>query len=211
MSVYSITIRTFLLSHYKTGNKFNGYGLENGEYIHPNKIINKTFNKLFENMELNQYVDENFKKEFCKRFYNREIGFEVISQFLLALESCLNNECFYLFKYKNTLRELDIKKAMQNTDMTNSGKTHNDAQNLNINETTPEKRRQILYPNKSGVIEYANALAENHSQDETTFLNNSIGSSGSPIFDSLQRFSSYDDLQEKIFTILDKKLFMMIF
>ena len=162
------TIATFLKSRYRnpvTG-RLDGLALdENGDFLRYNTIIDQTYNELFKDMELVNGVSDNFKKEFCKHFYNREIGLETFARFQIALEEVLNNECFNLFKYLAEIRNKAIKDLNQSMNIDTVGNQKADGQALQIANTTPQERKEIVFTDRYGVIEYADNLVENHQKN----------------------------------------------
>lgn len=200
------TIATFLKSRYKnplTG-QLDGLAVdEEGEFLHYNTIIDQTYNELFKGMNLIPEVTENFKKEFCKHFYNREIGLETFARFQIALEETLNNECYNLFKYMKALRETSIEELNKSMNIDNTGNQRGDGQALQIMETRPQERKEVVFTEKYGVIEYANNLVENHQKNEADTKTNVTGWSGSSLADRLQNGASLVDLQFQIFQVCD--------
>ena len=207
------TIATFLKSRYR--NPVNGLldGLaldENGDFLHYNTIIDATYNELFKNMNLVKGVSDEFKKEFCKHFYNREIGLETFARFQIALEETLNNECFNLFKYLAEIREKSIKDLNQSMNIDTVGNQTGNGQALQIANTSPQERKEILFTPKYGTIEYADSLLENHQKNEADTKSNVSGWSGSSLAERLQNNAELVDIQFQIFNICDK-LFLQIF
>lgn len=200
------TIATFLKSRYKnplTG-QLDGLAVdEEGEFLHYNTIIDQTYNELFKDMNLIPEVTENFKKEFCKHFYNREIGLETFARFQIALEETLNNECYNLFKYMKALRETSIEELNKSMNIDTTGNQRGDGQALQIMETRPQERKEVVFTEKYGVIEYANNLVENHQKNEADSKTNVNGWTGSSLADRLQNGSSLVDLQFQIFQVCD--------
>lgn len=200
------TIATFLKSRYKnplTG-QLDGLAVdEEGEFLHYNTIIDQTYNELFKGMNLIPEVTENFKKEFCKHFYNREIGLETFARFQIALEETLNNECYNLFKYMKALRETSIEELNKSMNIDTTGNQRGDGQALQIMETRPQERKEVVFTEKYGVIEYANNLVENHQKNEADTKTNVTGWSGSSLADRLQNGASLVDLQFQIFQVCD--------
>lgn len=201
------TIATFLKSRYKnplTG-ELDGLAVdEDGEFIHYNVIIEQTYNELFKDMKLITEVTDNFKKEFCKHFYNREIGLETFARFQIALEEKLNNECYNLFKYMSALRDKSIDELNKSMNIDTVGNQTGNGQALQIVETRPQERKEILFTDKYGVIEYANNLVENHNKNEADTKSNVTGWSGSSLADRLQNGASLTDLQFQIFLVCDE-------
>ena len=200
------TIATFLKSRYKnplTG-QLDGLAVdEEGEFLHYNTIIDQTYNELFKGMNLIPEVTENFKKEFCKHFYNREIGLETFARFQIALEETLNNECYNLFKYMKALRETSIEELNKSMNIDTTGNQRGDGQALQIMETRPQERKEVVFTEKYGVIEYANNLVENHQKNEADTKSNVTGWTGSSLADRLQNGASLVDLQFQIFQVCD--------
>lgn len=200
------TIATFLKSRYKnplTG-QLDGLAVdEEGEFLHYNTIIDQTYNELFKGMNLIPEVTENFKKEFCKHFYNREIGLETFARFQIALEETLNNECYNLFKYMKALRETSIEELNKSMNIDTTGNQRGDGQALQIMETRPQERKEVVFTEKYGVIEYANNLVENHQKNEADTKTNVTGWSGSSLADRLQNGSNIPDIQFQIFQVCD--------
>lgn len=207
------TIATFLKSRYRnlvTG-KLDGLAVdENGGFLHYNTIIDDTYNELFKDMHLVDGVSENFKKEFCKHFYNREIGLETFARFQVALEDVLNNECFNLFKYLAEIRNKAIKELNQSMNIDTVGNQKADGQALQIANTTPQERKEILFTERYGVIEYADNLVENHQKNNADTKSNVSGWSGSSLAERLQNNAELKDIQFQIFNICDK-LFLQVF
>ena len=200
------TIASFLKSRYKnplTG-QLDGLAVdEEGEFLHYNTIIDQTYNELFKGMNLIPEVTENFKKEFCKHFYNREIGLETFARFQIALEETLNNECYNLFKYMKALRETSIEELNKSMNIDTTGNQRGDGQALQIMETRPQERKEVVFTEKYGVIEYANNLVENHQKNEADTKSNVTGWTGSSLADRLQNGASLVDLQFQIFQVCD--------
>lgn len=207
------TIATFLKSRYRNPvtEKLDGLALdENGDFLHYNTIIDDTYNELFKDMHLVEGVSENFKKEFCKHFYNREIGLETFARFQVALEDVLNNECFNLFKYLAEIRNKAIKELNQSMNIDTVGNQKADGQALQIANTTPQERKEILFTERYGVIEYADNLVENHQKNNADTKSNVSGWSGSSLAERLQNNAELKDIQFQIFNICDK-LFLQVF
>ena len=200
------TIASFLKSRYKnplTG-QLDGLAVdEEGEFLHYNTIIDQTYNELFKGMNLIPEVTENFKKEFCKHFYNREIGLETFARFQITLEETLNNECYNLFKYMKALRETSIEELNKSMNIDTTGNQRGDGQALQIMETRPQERKEVVFTEKYGVIEYANNLVENHQKNEADSKTNVNGWTGSSLADRLQNGASLVDLQFQIFQVCD--------
>ena len=200
------TIATFLKSRYKnplTG-QLDGLAVdEEGEFLHYNTIIDQTYNELFKGMNLIPEVTDNFKKEFCKHFYNREIGLETFARFQIALEETLNNECYNLFKYMASLREKSVEDLNKSMNIDTTGQQKGDGQALQIVETRPQERKEIVFTDKYGVIEYANNLVENHQKSEADTKTNVTGWSGSSLADRLQNGANIPDIQFQIFQVCD--------
>lgn len=200
------TIATFLKSRYKnplTG-QLDGLAVdEEGEFLHYNTIIDQTYNELFKGMNLIPEVTENFKKEFCKHFYNREIGLETFARFQISLEETLNNECYNLFKYMKALRETSIEELNKSMNIDTTGNQRGDGQALQIMETRPQERKEVVFTEKYGVIEYANNLVENHQKNEADTKTNVTGWSGSSLADRLQNGANIPDIQFQIFQVCD--------
>ena len=200
------TISTFLKSRYKNplSGQLDGLAVdENGEFMHYNVIIDQTYNELFKDMHLIPEVTENFKKEFCKHFYNREIGLETFARFQITLEETLNNECYNLFKYMKALRETSIEELNKSMNIDTTGNQRGDGQALQIMETRPQERKEVVFTEKYGVIEYANNLVENHQKNEADSKTNVNGWTGSSLADRLQNGASLVDLQFQIFQVCD--------
>ena len=200
------TIATFLKSRYKNplSGQLDGLAVdENGEFMHYNVIIDQTYNELFKDMHLIPEVTDNFKKEFCKHFYNREIGLETFARFQIALEETLNNECYNLFKYMKALRETSIEELNKSMNIDTTGNQRGDGQALQIMETRPQERKEVVFTEKYGVIEYANNLVENHQKNEADSKTNVNGWTGSSLADRLQNGASLVDLQFQIFQVCD--------
>lgn len=207
------TIATFLKSRYRNPvtDKLDGLALdEDGNFLHYNTIIDATYNELFKDMHLVDGVSENFKKEFCKHFYNREIGLETFARFQIALEEVLNNECFNLFKYLAEIRNKTIKELNQSMNIDTVGNQKADGQALQIANTTPQERKEILFTERYGVIEYADNLVENHQKNNADTKSNVSGWSGSSLAERLQNNAELKDIQFQIFNICDK-LFLQVF
>lgn len=207
------TIATFLKSRYRNPitDKLDGLALdENGDFLHYNTIIDDTYNELFKDMHLVDGISENFKKEFCKHFYNREIGLETFARFQVALEDVLNNECFNLFKYLTEIRNKAIKELNQSMNIDTVGNQKADGQALQIANTTPQERKEILFTERYGVIEYADNLVENHQKNNADTKSNVSGWSGSSLAERLQNNAELKDIQFQIFNICDK-LFLQVF
>ena len=205
-SSLTVTISSFLKSRYKnplTG-QLDGLAVdEDGEFIHYNVIIDQTYHEVFKGMHLIPEVTENFKKEFCKHFYNREIGLETFARFQIALEETLNNECYNLFKYMKALRETSIEELNKSMNIDTTGNQRGDGQALQIMETRPQERKEVVFTEKYGVIEYANNLVENHQKNEADSKTNVNGWTGSSLADRLQNGASLVDLQFQIFQVCD--------
>ena len=200
------TIATFLKSRYRNPltNQLDGLAVaDDGNFIHYNVIIDQTYNELFKGMHLLPEVTENFKKEFCKHFYNREIGLETFARFQIALEETLNNECYNLFKYMATLRETSVEELNKSMNIDTVGNQKGDGQALQIMETRPQERKEIVFTDKYGVIEYANSLVENHQKNEADTKSNVNGWTGSSLADRLQNGASLTDIQFQIFQVCD--------
>ena len=207
------TIATFLKSRYKNPvtDRLDGLALdEEGNFLHYNTIIDATYNELFKDMHLVDGVSENFKKEFCKHFYNREIGLETFARFQVALEDVLNNECFNLFKYLAEIRNKAIKELNQSMNIDTVGNQKADGQALQIANTTPQERKEIVFTERYGVIEYADNLVENHQKNNADTKSNVSGWSGSSLAERLQNNAELKDIQFQIFNICDK-LFLQVF
>lgn len=207
------TIATFLKSRYRnllTG-RLDGLALdEKGDFLHYNIIIDQTYNELFKDMHLLDGVSDNFKKEFCKHFYNREIGLETFARFQVALEDVLNNECFNLFKYLAEIRNKAINDLNKSMDIDTVGNQKADGQALQIANTTPQERKEIVFTERYGVIEYADNLVENHQKNNADSKTNVSGWSGSSLAERLQNNAELMDIQFQIFNICDK-LFLQVF
>lgn len=207
------TIATFLKSRYRNPvmGRLDGLAVdENGDFLHYNTIIDQTYNELFKDMKLVNGVSENFKKEFCKHFYNREIGLETFARFQIALEEVLNNECFNLFKYLAEIRNKAIKDLNQSMNIDTVGNQKADGQALQIANTTPQERKEIVFTERYGVIEYADNLVENHQKNNADTKSNVSGWSGSSLAERLQNNAELKDIQFQIFNICDK-LFLQVF
>ena len=202
----TVTIASFLKSRYKnplTG-QLDGLAVdEDGEFLHYNTIIDQTYNELFKGMHLIPEVTDNFKKEFCKHFYNREIGLETFARFQIALEETLSNECYNLFKYMASLREKSVEDLNKSMNIDTTGQQKGDGQALQIVETRPQERKEIVFTDKYGVIEYANNLVENHQKNEADTKTNVTGWSGSSLADRLQNGANIPDIQFQIFQVCD--------
>ena len=200
------TIATFLKSRYRNPltNQLDGLAVdEDGNFLHYNTIIDQTYNELFKGMKLIPEVTDNFKKEFCKHFYNREIGLETFTRFQIALEETLNNECYNLFKYMAALRDTSIEELNKSMDIDTTGNQRGDGQALQIMETRPQERKEIVFTEKYGVIEYANNLVENHQKNEADTKSNVTGWTGSSLADRYQNSASLIDVQFQIFQVCD--------
>ena len=200
------TIATFLKSRYRNPltNQLDGLAVdEDGDFLHYNTIIDQTYNELFKDMQLIPEVTDNFKKEFCKHFYNREIGLETFARFQIALEETLNNECYNLFKYMTALRDTSIEELNKSMDIDTTGNQRGDGQALQIMETRPQERKEIVFTEKYGVIEYANNLVENHQKNEADTRTNVTGWTGSTLADRYQNSASLIDVQFQIFQVCD--------
>lgn len=216
MSKYSITIGDFLLSHMTDSRGFpNGYGVINdnpwGEFYHYNEVIDKTYQYVFQDMNISIELPEQFQKDFCKRFYNREIGFEVWSQFQMHLETALNSTCYNLLKFYDELRNMEIKEALKTMDITTDTEAKLNTKGLSLGETTPEKDLSILYPTGEGVIKHADQLAENYGNNDSEGHNHTYGFSGRTPFEMANFFAGLTDVEEQIFNILDDMLFMQVY
>ena len=207
------TIATFLKSRYRNpvAGRLDGLAVdENGDFLHYNTIIDQTYNELFKDMKLVNGVSDNFKKEFCKHFYNREIGLETFARFQIALEEVLNNECFNLFKYLAEIRNKAIKDLNQSMNIDTVGNQKADGQALQIANTTPQERKEIVFTDRYGVIEYADNLVENHQKNNADTKSNVSGWSGSSLAERLQANAELKDIQFQIFNVCDK-LFLQVF
>ena len=206
------TIGTFLKSRYKnllTG-KLDGLAVdEDGNFLHYNTIIDATFDELFKDMHLTSYVDQSFKKEFCKHFYNREIGLETFARFQILLETSLNTKCLNLLKGRFEVLDKALSELNQSIDITNKSKGKGDNQGLGIANTTPQDRLEILFTEKYGVIEHANALQENHGKFETENESNTSGWSGASLGERLDNLANLTELTYVIFNQLDE-LFLQV-
>ena len=206
------TIGTFLKSRYKnhlTG-KLDGLAVdEDGNFLHYNTIINATYNELFKGMELSPYVDDSFKKEFCKHFYNREIGLETFSRFQILLENSLNTKCLNLLKGRYEILNKTLSELNKSMDITSKNKGKGDNQGLGIANTTPQDRLEILFTEKYGVIEHANALQENHGKFETENESNTSGWSGASLGERIDTLANLTELTYAIFNELDE-LFLQV-
>ena len=206
------TIGTFLKSRYKkplTG-KLDGLAVdEGGNFLHYNTIINATYNELFKDMELSVFVDDSFKKEFCKHFYNREIGLETFTRFQILLETSLNTKCLNLLKGRYEILNKTLRELNQSIDITSKNKGKGDNQGLGIANTTPQDRLEILFSEKYGVIEHANALQENHGKFETENESNTSGWSGASLGERIDALANLTDLTYAIFNELDE-LFLQV-
>ena len=206
------TIGTFLKSRYKNplNGKLDGLAVdEDGKFLHYNTIINATYNELFKGMELNTYVDDSFKKEFCKHFYNREIGLETFSRFQILLETSLNTKYLNLLKGRFELLNKTLSELNKSMDITSKNKGKGDNQGLGIANTTPQDRLEILFTEKYGVIDYANALQENHGKFETENESNTSGWSGGSLGERIDALSNLTELTYAIFNELDE-LFLQV-
>ena len=206
------TIGTFLKSRYRNplNGKLDGLAVdEDGNFLHYNTIINATFEELFKGMELTVYVDDNFKKEFCKHFYNREIGLETFSRFQILLENSLNTKCLNLLKGRYEILNKTLSELNQSIDITNKNKGKGDNQGLGIANTTPQDRLEILFTEKYGVIEHANALQENHGKFETENESNTSGWSGASLGERIDSLANLTELTYVIFNQLDE-LFLQV-
>lgn len=207
-----VTIASFLKSRYVNPitNQLDALAVdENGDFLHYNVIINQTFNEIFKDMNLIADITDDFKKEFCKHFYNREIGLETFARFQLALEETLNNECYNLFKYMRALRETSIEELNKSMNIDTTGNQKGDGQALQIVETIPQERKEIVFTDKYGVIEYANNLVENHQKNVSDTKQNVNGWTGSSLADRYQNSAGLIDLQFQIFQICDS-LFLQV-
>ena len=208
----TVTTGTFLKSRYKnplTG-KLDGLAVdETGNFLHYNTIINATYNELFKRMELSVFVDDTFKKEFCKHFYNREIGLETFARFQILLESSLNTKCLNLLKGRFEVLNKTLDALNQSIDIASKSTGKGDNQGLGITNTTPQDRLEILFTEKYGVIEHANALQENHGKIETENESNTSGWSGSSLGERLDNLANLTDLTYAIFNELDE-LFLQV-
>ena len=206
------TIGTFLKSRYKnllTG-KLDGLAVdEDGNFLHYNTIIDATFDELFKDMHLTSYVDQSFKKEFCKHFYNREIGLETFARFQILLETSLNTKCLNLLKGRFEVLDKALSELNQSIDITNKSKGKGDNQGLGIANTTPQDRLEILFTEKYGVIEHANALQENHGKFETENESNTSGWSGASLGERIDALANLTELTYAIFNELDE-LFLQV-
>lgn len=208
----TVTIASFLRSRYVNPitNQLDALAVdENGDFLHYNVIINQTFNEIFKDMNLIADITDDFKKEFCKHFYNREIGLETFARFQLALEETLNNECYNLFKYMRALRETSIEELNKSMNIDTTGNQKGDGQALQIVETIPQERKEIVFTDKYGVIEYANNLVENHQKNVSDTKQNVNGWTGSSLADRYQNSAGLIDLQFQIFQICDS-LFLQV-
>ena len=202
----TVTIASFLKSRYKNPltNQLDGLAVdEDGNFLHYNVIIDQTFNEIFKDMNLIPKVTDNFKKEFCKHFYNREIGLETFARFQIALEETLNNECYNLFKYMSALRDTSIEELNKSMNIDTVGNQKGDGQALQIVETRPQERKEVVFTDKYGVIEYANNLVENHQKNQADTKSNVTGWTGSSLADRYQNSASLTDLQFQIFQVCD--------
>ena len=206
------TVATFLKSRYKnplTG-KLDGLAVdEDGNFLHYNNIIDATFDELFKDMHLNSYVDNIFKKEFCKHFYNREIGLETIARFQILLETSLNTKCLNLLKGRFEVLDKALSELNKSIDISNKSTGKGDNQGLGIANTTPQERLEILFTEKYGVIDYANALQENHGKFETANNSNTSGWSGGSLGERIDALANLTELTYAIFNELDE-LFLQV-
>ena len=206
------TIGTFLKSRYRNplNGKLDGLAVdEDGNFLHYNTIINATYNELFKGMELTTYVDDSFKKEFCKHFYNREIGLETFARFKILLETSLNTKCLNLLKGRFEVLNKTISELNQSMDITSKNKGKGDNHGLGIANTIPQDRLEILFTEKYGVIEHANALQENHGKFETENESNTSGWSGASLGERIDALANLTDLTYAIFNELDE-LFLQV-
>ena len=206
------TIGTILKSRYKNplNGKLDGLAVdEDGNFLHYNTIINATYNELFKGMELTTYVDDSFKKEFCKHFYNREIGLETFTRFQILLETSLNTKCLNLLKGRYEILNKTLSELNQSIDITSKNKGKGDNQGLGIANTTPQDRLEILFTEKYGVIEHANALQENHGKFETENNSNTSGWSGASLGERLDNLANLTELTYVLFNQLDE-LFLQV-
>ena len=206
------TIGTFLKSRYKnplTG-KLDGLAVdEDGNFLYYNTIIDATFDELFKDMNLTSYVDDSFKKEFCKHFYNREIGLETFARFQILLENSLNTKCLNLLKGRYEILNKTLSELNKSMDITSKSKAKGDNQGLGIANTTPQDRLEILFTEKYGVIEHANALQENHGKFETENESNTSGWSGASLGERIDNLANLTELTYVIFNQLDD-LFLQV-
>ena len=206
------TIESFLKSRYKnplTG-KLDGLAVdEDGNFLHYNTIIDATFDELFKDMHLTSYVDQSLKKEFCKHFYNREIGLETFARFQILLENSLNTKCLNLLKGRYEILNKTLSELNKSMDITSKNKGKGDNQGLGIANTTPQDRLAILFTEKYGVIEHANALQENHGKFETENESNTSGWSGASLGERIDNLANITDLTYAIFNELDE-LFLQV-
>ena len=206
------TIGTFLKSRYKnplTG-KLDGLAVdEDGNFLHYNTVIDATYNELFKGMELTTYVDDSFKKEFCKHFYNREIGLETFARFQILLETSLNTKCLNLLKGRFEVLSKALSELNKSIDISNKSTGKGDNQGLGIANTTPQERLEILFTEKYGVIDYANALQENHGKFETENNSNTSGWSGGSLGERIDALANLTELTYAIFNELDE-LFLQV-
>lgn len=206
------TIGTFLKSRYRNPltNQLDGLAVdEDGNFLHYNTIIDSTFQELFKDMHLNSYVDDSFKKEFCKHFYNREIGLETFARFQILLETSLNTKCLNLLKGRAEMLTKTLDQLNQSIDIKNDSTGQGDNQGLGIANTTPQDRLEILFTEKYGVIDYANALQENHGKFETENHSRTHGWSGGSLGERLDSLANLTELTYAIFNQLDE-LFLQV-
>lgn len=207
------TIERFLKSRYRnelTG-ELDGLAVdESGDFIHYNTIIDQTYNELFKSMHLSEYVDNDFKKEFCKHFYNREIGLETFARFQILLENSLNTECLNLLKARQFLKDKTMDELNQSIDIKNDNTANGDNQALAIANNRPQERLEIVFTDKYGTIEYANALQENHGKFENEAHSRTHGWSGGSLGERINQLAELTDLTTQIFNILDS-LFLQVF
>ncbi len=85
-----------------------------------------------------------------------------------------------------------------------------DGQALQIANTTPQERKEIVFTDRYGVIEYADNLVENHQKNNADTKSNVSGWSGSSLAERLQANAELKDIQFQIFNICDK-LFLQVF
>lgn len=215
MATYSVTIRTYLLSFFK--DEFGahaGNGVKNdelaGDFYHPNEIIDQTYNELFKHMDLSLPLHDTIKKDFLKRFYNREIGFEVMSQFIIQLEQMLNTTCYNLIKFWSLVRDMPEEEWLQTANMSGTSKASGDSKSLGITSTQPQGDLAIIYPSGDGVIKYADALGENYGNQSQESLTNTVGSNTRPKWEMYNYYATLTDIEEQIFNHCEL-LFMQVF
>lgn len=140
----------------------------NGDFLHPNEIINKTYNEIFDPMELSVELDDHFKKAFCKRFWNSNIGGTgTFGGFFPILEDCLDSDCHNLLYFYNFLRYPSEEDLLTTIDLENDGDQDGTSAGLQIMQNTPKNDLNIIYDDSdtdNRIIRYASALQEQHSR-----------------------------------------------